>query len=138
MTDATAQHAARSLVQTTTDVKLSVLLAWHALAVHAALRRTAVAQRRRRLVQAGTWSGSTLMLKLPQTLLAIRKLSALRFKLLSKLVSSWPAAATVFAIAEPWPHFLQTRQRLNSIDNLQPVHRSPCHQMKTSREAATR
>ena len=29
-------------------------------------------------------------------------------------------------------------ERLNSIDNLQPVHRSPCHQMKTSREAATR
>ena len=37
--------------QTTTDVKLSVLLAWRALAVHAALRRTVVAQRRRRLVQ---------------------------------------------------------------------------------------
>ena len=29
-------------------------------------------------------------------------------------------------------------ERLNSIENLQPVHRSPCHQMKTSREAAGR
>ena len=29
-------------------------------------------------------------------------------------------------------------ERLNSIENLQPVHRSPCHQMKTSREAAAR
>ena len=28
--------------------------------------------------------------------------------------------------------------RLNDISNLQPVHRSPCHQMKTSREAAAR
>ena len=28
--------------------------------------------------------------------------------------------------------------RLNDISNLQPVHRSPCHQMKTSREAASR
>jgi 5-methylcytosine-specific restriction endonuclease McrA len=28
--------------------------------------------------------------------------------------------------------------RLNDISNLQPVHRSPCHQMKTSREAARR
>ena len=28
--------------------------------------------------------------------------------------------------------------RLNNISNLQPVHRSPCHQMKTSREAAAR
>ena len=29
-------------------------------------------------------------------------------------------------------------ERLNSIENLQPVHRTPCHQMKTSREAAVR
>ena len=29
-------------------------------------------------------------------------------------------------------------ERLNSIENLQPVHRIPCHQMKTSREAAAR
>ena len=29
-------------------------------------------------------------------------------------------------------------ERLNSIENLQPVHRSPCHQMKTSREASAR
>ena len=29
-------------------------------------------------------------------------------------------------------------ERLNSIENLQPVHRTPCHQMKTSREAAAR
>jgi len=29
-------------------------------------------------------------------------------------------------------------ERLNSISNLQPVHRTPCHQMKTSREAAVR
>ena len=28
--------------------------------------------------------------------------------------------------------------RLNDISNLQPVHRTPCHQMKTSREAAAR
>ena len=28
--------------------------------------------------------------------------------------------------------------RLNDISNLQPVHRAPCHQMKTSREAAAR
>ena len=28
--------------------------------------------------------------------------------------------------------------RLNDISNLQPVHRSPCHQMKTSRGAAAR
>ena len=28
--------------------------------------------------------------------------------------------------------------RLNDISKLQPVHRSPCHQMKTSREAAAR
>ena len=28
--------------------------------------------------------------------------------------------------------------RLNDISNLQPVHRSPCHQMKTSREVAAR
>jgi 5-methylcytosine-specific restriction endonuclease McrA len=28
--------------------------------------------------------------------------------------------------------------RLNDISNLQPVHRSPCHQMKTSREPAAR
>ena len=28
--------------------------------------------------------------------------------------------------------------RLNDISNLQPVHRSPCHQMKTSSEAAAR
>ena len=28
--------------------------------------------------------------------------------------------------------------KLNDITNLQPVHRSPCHQMKTSREAAAR
>ena len=28
--------------------------------------------------------------------------------------------------------------RLNDISNLQPVHRSPCHQMNTSREAAAR
>ena len=29
-------------------------------------------------------------------------------------------------------------ERLNSLDNLQPVHRIPCHQLKSSREAASR
>ena len=29
-------------------------------------------------------------------------------------------------------------ERLNSLENLQPVHRIPCHQMKSSREAAVR
>jgi hypothetical protein len=46
------------------------------------------AQRRRRLVQAGTWSGSSFALKLPKMLLAIRRPSALRFRLLSNSVRS--------------------------------------------------
>ena len=29
-------------------------------------------------------------------------------------------------------------ERLNSLDNLQPVHRIPCHQLKSSREATSR
>ena len=29
-------------------------------------------------------------------------------------------------------------EKLNSLDNLQPVHRIPCHQLKSSREAASR
>ena len=46
-------------------------------------------QRRRRLVQAGTWSGFASMPK-PQRLLANCKLSAFRFKLLSNSLSSSP------------------------------------------------
>ncbi len=30
------------------------------------------------------------------------------------------------------------RERLNSVEKLQPVHRIPCHQLKSSREAASR